>query len=112
MTKTQISVRVTPDTLAAIDAAAEYLGISRGAVIDRWLAAQASQCAAPVETQAWYRAGELASKARDDANRASKQVASMIDNDLEDAFSAIRLLAFSHIALANAIDVLAGTAPE
>lgn len=42
MTKTQISVRVSPDTLAAIDAQAERLGISRGALIDRWLGQQAA----------------------------------------------------------------------
>lgn len=43
MTKQQISVRVSPDTLAAIDAEAERLGVSRGNVIDRWLAEAASR---------------------------------------------------------------------
>lgn len=42
MTKTQTTIRVSPDTLAAIDAEAERLGVSRGNVIDRWLAAQAA----------------------------------------------------------------------
>ena len=43
MTKTQISIRVSPDTLAAIDAEAERLGVSRGAIIDRWLAEAANR---------------------------------------------------------------------
>lgn len=41
MTKQQTTVRVSPDTLAAIDAEADRLGVSRGAIIDRWLAEQA-----------------------------------------------------------------------
>ena len=64
--KTQISVRVSPDTLAAIDAQAERLGISRGALIDRWLAAQAA--ATSPSNDAWYRIGLLTSQARNDAN--------------------------------------------
>ena len=43
MTKTQTTVRVSPDTLAAIDAEAERLGVSRGAIIDRWLAEAANR---------------------------------------------------------------------
>ena len=39
--KTQISVRVTPDTLAAIDAAARRDGVSRGHIVDSWLSASA-----------------------------------------------------------------------
>lgn len=43
MTKTQTTIRVSPDTLAAIDAEAERLGVSRGAIIDRWLAEAANR---------------------------------------------------------------------
>lgn len=93
MTKQQTTVRVSPDTLAAIDAEAERLGVSRGNVIDRWLAAQAvATHAQPIEAQAWYRAGQLAAKARDAQKNAQ----------FGDALN----------ALADAIDVLAGTAPE
>ena len=43
MTKTQLSVRIAPDTLAAIDAEAKRLGVSRGRVVDRWLAEAANR---------------------------------------------------------------------
>lgn len=99
MTKTQTTVRVSPDTLAAIDAEADRLGVSRGNVIDRWLAAQASQCAAPVETQAWYRAGELASKAQGAIDRAATEPMTAWQHGV------IAALGY----LADAIDVLAGT---
>ena len=90
MTKTQISVRVSPDTMAAIDAAAHAAGTSRGHIIDRWLAAQAS--ATSPDNDAWFRIGLLTSQARDDANSGEWA-------------NALHLLA-------DCIDELAGTAPE
>ena len=90
MTKTQISVRVSSDTMAAIDAAAQQQGVSRGHIVDRWLAAQAA--ATSPANDAWYRIGLLALQAREDAN--SGELANAV-----------------HL-LADCIDELAGTAPE
>ena len=121
MTKQQTTVRVSPDTLAAIDAEAERLGVSRGNVIDRWLAAQAkvqATNAAPLEQQAWYRAGELVAKARDTADRIRKQVneispPSQVVNEFQVATaSTITMVSLAIRELAEAIDILAGTAPE
>lgn len=90
MTKTQISVRVSPDTLAAIDAAVKATGTTRNHIIGRWLAAQAA-ATSPVNPM-WWRVGLLVVQARTDANSGEWA-------------NAIHLLA-------DAIDVLAGTAPE
>ena len=87
MTKTQISVRVSPDTLATIDAQAERLGISRGALIDRWLGQQAA-----AKPDKWYRLGMLIEQARTDTG--AGELASAL-----------------HI-VCDVLDVLAGTAPE
>lgn len=88
MTKTQISVRVSPDTMVAIDAAAQQQGVSRGHIIDRWLAAQA----AVAKLDNWHRVGLFVAQARDAANSGEWA-------------NALHLLA-------DCIDVLAGTAPE
>lgn len=88
MTKTQISVRVSPDTVAAIDAAAQQQGVSRGHIIDRWLAAQAAAAAGTTP----YNVNLLVAQARTAAE----------DGDILGAL----------VMLADAIDILAGTAPE
>ena len=88
MTKTQISVRVSPDTVAAIDAAAQQQGVSRGHIIDRWLAAQAAAAAGTTP----YNVNLLVAQARTAAE----------DGDTLGAL----------VMLADAIDILAGTAPE
>ena len=88
MTKTQISVRVSPDTMAAIDAAAHAAGTSRGHIIDRWLAAQA----ATADGTTPYNVNLLVAQARTAAE----------DGDILGAL----------VMLADAIDILAGTAPE
>lgn len=109
MTKTQISIRVSPDTLSAIDAEAQAAGTSRGHIIDRWLSAQAQAReanAVAVEQQAWYRAGHLATVARSRALGTSRA------NALGDGFLAMQSVVEALSALADAIDVLAGTAPE
>lgn len=106
MTKTQTTIRVSPDTLAAIDAAAERDGTTRSHVIDRWLSQQAAADnahAQPIEQQAWYRAGELAAKARDRLDVAATEI---------DDSSTIGHLLVALSMVADAIDVLAGTAPE
>lgn len=87
MTKQQISVRVSPDTLAAIDAEAERLGVSRGHIVDRWLSQQAA-----AEPDKWYRLGMLIEQARDDAGAG-------------ELASALHLVC-------DVLDELAGTAPE
>lgn len=87
MTKTQLSVRIAPETLTAIDAEARRLGVSRGHVVDRWL----TDAARPIE-QARYKAELLADEARGAA----------VHGYVTAALN----------ALADAIDVLAGTAPE
>ena len=87
MTKTQISVRVSPDTMAAIDAQAKRLGISRGALIDRWLGQQAA-----AKPDKWYRLSLLIEQARNDT-------------------SAGELASALHI-VCDVLDELAGTAPE
>lgn len=43
MTKTQITVRVSPDTLAAIDAAVKASGTTRNHIIDAWLTESATR---------------------------------------------------------------------
>ena len=104
MTKTQISVRVSPDTMVAIDAAAQQQGVSRGHIIDRWLAAQAAatSSATPIEQQAWYRARELAADAQRYIENAGRQSDSTFDGFIVNALR----------RLAGAIELLAGTAPE
>ena len=105
MTKTQISVRVSPGTLAAIDAAAQAAGTSRGHIIDRWLTTQAKAQeanAVPVEQQAWYRAGELVAKAQSAIDRTASEPMTAWQHGV------IATLGY----LADAIGVLAGTAPE
>lgn len=87
MTKQQISVRVSPDILAAIDAAAKRQGVSRGHIVDRWLAAQAAAKPAPL-----IRLGMLIEQARTDTG--AGELASAL-----------------HI-VCDVLDVLAGTAPE
>lgn len=107
MTATQpISVRLTADQRAALATAAKQRHIAAGTlaaqVIGEWLEAQA----VPVEQQAWYRAGALAAKARDAADRADNLwYRANVPDALQDITNAIH-------ALADAIDVLAGTAPE
>ena len=94
MTKQQISVRVSPDTLAAIDAAAERNGVSRGHIIDRWLTQAAVNDVCVAE-----RIGRLISATDDAIVRASSH---FVDDDV---LAAIR-------NLADAVDLLNGTAPE
>lgn len=102
MTKTQLSVRIAPDTLAAIDAEARWLGVSRGHVVDKWLSAQASSAGQPLEEQAWYRAGALVAKAQSAIDRTASEPMTAWQHGV------IATLGY----LADAIDVLAGTAPE
>ena len=106
MTKTQITVRVSSDTLDAIDAAVKATGTTRNHIIDRWLAAQASSASQPIEEQVWYLAGQLAAMARDSAG-AALQAHNRHDND-----GAILRTLNAVNRLADAIDVLAGTAPD
>lgn len=104
MTKTQISVRVSPDTLAAIDAAVKATGTTRNHIIDRWLSAQsaATSSATPIEQQAWYRAGALVAEAQRFIENAGRYSESTCDGFIVNALR----------RLANAVDVLAGTAPK
>ena len=105
MTKTQLSVRIAPETLTAIDAEARRLGVSRGHVVDRWLAEQAAAMSAgqPLEEQAWYRAGALVAKAQGSIDRACN--AGPMTTWQHGVIAALGYMV-------DAIDVLAGTAPE
>ena len=101
MTKTQITVRVSPDTLAAIDAAAQRQGVSRGHIIDRWLAAQAA-VVPQSQTDTWRDVHELLESANFIAVRVGNR-----DEDPAQLHAALRLLIRAVSALNDA-----GTAPE
>ena len=103
MTKTQLSVRIAPDTLAAIDAEARRLGVSRGHIVDKWLSAAARSAGQPLEEQAWYRAGALVAKAQGSIDRACN--AGPMTTWQHGVIAALGYMV-------DAIDVLAGTAPE
>ncbi len=101
--KTTITCRVTPDTRQTLDLLASngHTTTSElaGRVLTEWVAAQA----APIEQQGWYRAGALVAKAQSRLALGAKDVYN--DTTIGHLFVALSM------AL-DAIDVLAGTAPE
>lgn len=98
--KTQISVRVDPATLDAIDAEARRLGVSRGHVVDKWLAESAAT--ATRDTHRWRKVHELLEQADDYVT------------EVDNGYAPPTRLVAAVSCLIRAINTLndAGTAPE